>query len=169
MAMTSFRAATGPLLVVGMAAVLWLVSDRFLYVGPLDRATFGWLVVVPLWAAAPAAAGLAGSDVAGIPRATAAVIDGLAVGAIVGVLLWWSAVTVACPPTHTPLELALPAFVLGVVTGGGFSVACYVAGGEAAGGHPWRAIASGAVLQLLILLIVPALDFFMFYGLCQRP
>jgi hypothetical protein len=169
MAISSIRAAFGPLLVVGLAAALWLISDRLLYVGPLDRATFGWLVVIPMWAAAPAATGLAGTHLADIPRTPAAFFDGLVVGAIVGVLLWWSAVTMACPPTQTPMELALRSIVLGVMTGGAFAFACHIAGGHAAAGHPWRAVAFGAIPQLFILAIVPTVSFFTFYGLCQRP
>jgi hypothetical protein len=164
-----FRGAVGPLLVVGLAAALWLMSDRLLYVGPLDRATFGWLVVIPVWALAPAAVGLAGHDLTDIPRTTAALVDGLVVGAIVGGLLWWSAVTVDCLPTHTPTELAPPAIVLGAISGGAFAFACQIAGGQAANGHPWRAVALGAIPQLLVLATVPILDFYLFLGLCQRP
>jgi len=169
MTTTFLRAALGPLLVVGLAAALGLISDRLLYVGPLDRATFGWLVVIPVWALAPAAVGLAGRDLADIPRRPAALIDGLVVGAIVGGLLWWSAATVDCLPTHTLTELALPAIVLGAITGGAFAFACQIAGGQAASGHPWRALALGAIPQLLALAIVPILDFYLFFGLCQRP
>jgi hypothetical protein len=51
-------AIVAPLVVVDVAYLLWAVSDRLLYVGPLDRATFGWLVVVPVWLAAPIAAAI---------------------------------------------------------------------------------------------------------------
>ena len=34
-----------PLVGVALAYGLWWISDRLLYIGPLDRATFGWLVV----------------------------------------------------------------------------------------------------------------------------
>jgi hypothetical protein len=46
----------GPLGTIGLAYVLWWVSDRLLYVGPLVRATFGWLVVMPVWWLSPAVA-----------------------------------------------------------------------------------------------------------------
>jgi hypothetical protein len=48
----------GPLGVIGLAYVLWWVSDRLLYVGLLDRASFGWLVVMPVWWLSPAVAAL---------------------------------------------------------------------------------------------------------------
>lgn len=44
---------------VALGYALWSVSDRLLYIGPLDRAAFGWAVVVPVWALAPVAAALA--------------------------------------------------------------------------------------------------------------
>ena len=47
-----------PLAVAGIAYLLWWISDRLLYVGPLDRAALGWVVVIPTWIAAPAVAGL---------------------------------------------------------------------------------------------------------------
>ena len=169
MTITFVRATLGPLLVVGLAVALLQISGRLMYVGPLDRATFGWLVVFPVWALAPAAVGLAGSELRDIPRTPAALIDGLVIGVIVGVPLWWSAVTVDCLPTHTPMELALPAVVLGVITGGAFAFACQIAGGQAASGHPWRAVALGAIPQLVTLAIVPTVYFFAFFGLCQRP
>jgi hypothetical protein len=169
MTITFVRAALGPLLAVGLAAALWEISGRLLYVGPFDRATFGWLVVIPLWAVAPAAVGLAGRDLADIPRTPAALIDGIAVAAIAGGLLWWSAVTVDCLPTHTPIELAFPAVAMGLIAGGAFAVACQIAGSEVVGGHPWRAVASGSIPQLITLAIVPVAYFFAFFGLCQRP
>ncbi len=52
-------ALIAPVLVVGAAYALWWISDRLLYVGPLDRAQFGWLVVVPTLLAAPVVAGVA--------------------------------------------------------------------------------------------------------------
>ena len=169
MTTTFVRAALGPLAVVGLAVALSQISDRLVHVGPLDRATFGWLVVVPVWALAPAAVGLAGSGLADTRRTPAALIDGFVVGMVVGALLWWSAVTIDCVPTHSPLELAVPAAVLGFLTGGALAFACQIAGGQAASGHPWRAIILGAIPQLLALAVVPTMYFFAFFGLCQRP
>ena len=80
-------AASTPLLVVGLAGTLWFISDRLLYIGPLDRATFGWLVVVPIWAAAPAAAGYAWRRLAVGAQARAAIIGGLLVGGVAAGLL----------------------------------------------------------------------------------
>src|SRR4051794_17537138 len=48
----------GPLLVLAAIGV-WYVSDRFIIIGPFDRAQIGWAVVFPLLALAPGIAGLA--------------------------------------------------------------------------------------------------------------
>ena len=41
-------AALLPLAVLGVVYAIWWISDRLVIIGPIDRATFGWLVVVPL-------------------------------------------------------------------------------------------------------------------------
>ncbi|MHB8958379.1 MAG: hypothetical protein ACYDAN_01980 [Candidatus Limnocylindrales bacterium] len=44
-----FDVATAvPLAVAGLAHALWSVSDRLGYIGPLDKAAFGWAVVIPV-------------------------------------------------------------------------------------------------------------------------
>ena len=80
--MTQARQAVTPLLVVAVAFVLWWISDRLLYVGPLDRATFGWAVVVPLWAAAPTFAGFSWRRSAAGARTRFATLGGVAVGGV---------------------------------------------------------------------------------------
>ncbi|MBA2373099.1 MAG: hypothetical protein H0V74_02700, partial [Chloroflexi bacterium] len=48
--MYSARVAWGtavPLALVALAYALWWLSDRLGYIGPLDRAAFGWAVVIP--------------------------------------------------------------------------------------------------------------------------
>jgi hypothetical protein len=167
--MNQIRVASIPLLVVGSAALLWFVSDRLLYVGPLDRATFGWGVVVPIWAAAPAAAGYAWRRLALGTRTAAAIIGGLSVGGVAAGLLWWSAATVSCRPSHAPVDLILPAIAVGAVVGGGFGLGCRVASDQLLAGHPWRAITFGALVQLAVMALTPTLAFVLFFGLCARP
>jgi hypothetical protein len=169
--MTQVRAASAPLLVVSLALVLWLISDRLLYVGPLDRATLGWLVVVPLWAAAPVAAGFAWRRLEAKTRGVAAMLGALVVGCATAVVLWSTAAFADCQfgPTRTSIELILPALLMGTVVGGGFGLACRLASGEVARGHPWRALTIGAATELAILALAPSLAFFLFSGLCQRP
>src|SRR5437773_887043 len=59
-----------PLALVVLAYFLWQVSDRLLYIGPLDRAAFEWSVVIPIWIGAPVAAG----SVVGVALVFAAIL-----------------------------------------------------------------------------------------------
>lgn len=42
-------AFAAPMVLLGIAWVAWTISDRMLWIGPMDRAFFGWAVVVPLF------------------------------------------------------------------------------------------------------------------------
>jgi hypothetical protein len=79
--------------VAGLADLLWWISDRLGDVGPLDRAAFGWVVVIPVWIAAPVAAGFAWRT---IDRRTTGAIAAL-VGTVVAVV-GSPAVAVHCFP-----------------------------------------------------------------------
>jgi hypothetical protein len=161
-------AAAAPVLVAGLAFALWQISDRLLYVGPIDRGTFAAFVVIPLWViAAGVAFAWRDLDDDDFDRLSAGA--GLVVGAAIAVFLWSSVVSVGCRPSHTPMELVLPALIFGAVVGGGFGLACRIAAGPSAGGHPWRGIGIAATLQLAVLAIAPYLQFMLFFGLCQRP
>jgi hypothetical protein len=161
-------AAVAPPLVAGIAFALWQISDGLLYVGSIDRGTFAAFVVIPLWVIAPAVA-LAWRDLdtGVLDRLSAG--SGLVIGAGIAAFLWSSAISVDCKPSHTPMELVLPALIVGAVVGGGFGLACRVAAGQFAGGHPWRAIGIAAALQLEMLAVGLFLQFWLFFGLCQRP
>lgn len=161
--------ALAPLAVIGLAGALWFISDRLLYVGPLDRATFGWLVVVPIWAVAPLAAGLAWRGYDRGVRTRAALVCSLPLGALSAALLWQEAAFPDCTASREPIGWLLPAMFLGVVVGGIFGASCLIASGQVRNRHPWRALAFGAVGQLAIIGLVPTLAFVLFFGICQRP
>ena len=169
--MTQTRLALAPVIVVVVAFVLWLISDRLLYVGPLDRATFGWLVVVPLWAAAPTFAGFSWRAFAAHERVRWALAGGLAVGGVTAILLWQSVATPAidCNPTHTALELVLPAVLVGGLIAAGFALGCWFASLEIAAGRVLRGLIYGAVVQLLAIPFASILATLLLSGLCQRP
>ena len=73
-------AVLAPIFVVAAAYGLWWASDRILYVGPFDRAQFGWLVVVPTMLAAPVVAGLVWADLGDRQATGAAAVAAAAVG-----------------------------------------------------------------------------------------
>lgn len=162
-------AVGAPLAVVGAAVGLWVISDRLPFIGPLDRATFGWSVVVPLWAVAPIAAAIAWRRLSPRTLRLAAAACGLVVGVPVSILLWQAAAFPACSPARPPHEWVLPAIILGGVIGGGFGLNDVLASGHLRAGHPWRALGIGAAGQLAIVGLGSALAFGLFYGLCERP
>jgi hypothetical protein len=168
---TQVRAALVPLIVVAVAVALWWASDRIGHVGPLDKAMFGWLFLVPIWAASPAAAGVAWRGLAATARRRAAIADGLLLGGVSGFLLWLGVVTADCQLglARTPLEFVPPAIVCGVATGVVFGFGLSQASGQAAAGHPLRSIAVGAAAQLALILIIPTIAFIGFFGVCARP
>jgi hypothetical protein len=169
MRLAGLSRAAAPLVVIAVAGALWLISDRLLYVGPLDRATFGWTVVVPIWAAAPFAAALAWRGFQRRARTLAVVACGLPLGGLAAALLWLALAFPACAPARGPVEWLPPAIVLGVVIGGGFGVNCLIASGQVRTGHPWRALVFGAVGQLAIIGLVLTIAFSLFFGVCARP
>lgn len=166
------RAVAIPLAVAGAAYGLWFVSDRLVQIGPLDRATFGWLVVIPLWAAAPVAAGPAWRRLPSATRWIASTICGLVVGAAITVLVWLDVSAPDCQfgPVRAPVDWSVPAIAVGLLIGGGFAIAGVVATRFVAAGRPWPALLLGATIQLAVAAL--AILFFstqMITGLCQRP
>ena len=51
-------AITVPLALIAAAFFLWWLSNQLVVIGPLDRATFGWLVLVPMLASVPIIGGI---------------------------------------------------------------------------------------------------------------
>ncbi|HEY4227565.1 MAG TPA: hypothetical protein VGM49_04440 [Candidatus Limnocylindrales bacterium] len=160
-----------PLTVAGIAYALAVISDRLVTIGPLDRATFGWSVVVPTWAVAPLAAGFAWRHLTSRARAAAAFACALVIGGIAAALVWLGTVSADCAtgPARAAIEWLVPAAALGVVIGGGFAVSSLGAGSSVRAGHPWRAALYGAVGQLVVVALGAALLSEMFFGICQRP
>jgi hypothetical protein len=169
---SALLAVAAPLAVAGAAYGLWFVSDRLLCLGPLDRATFGWMVVVPVWAAAPVAAGFAWRRLSSAARSLVATICGLVVGGVATVLFWLAVTSPECQfgPVRPPQEWWVPAVGVGVLIGGGFAIGGVVATRIVAVGRPWLALLVGAVIQLGI---AAAATFFMYAmtigDACQRP
>lgn len=119
------RAIAIPLVVLGLAYVLWKISDRLLVIGPFDRAAFGWTFVIPIWLAAPIVAGVAWrampDPVVRVAAAALAVI--LAVAS--GWLFWEAMAFPACDfgVRFTPAEMVVPTGIVGLVFGGGVAAA----------------------------------------------
>lgn len=161
-----------PHALAGLAYVLWWMSDRLLYVGPLDRAAVGWVVVVPVWIAAPVAAGFVWRTLDRRTTRVIAALVGTVIGAAAALLLWQA---VAFPDCGTgairgPQEMALPSLLVGAVVGGGVAWSGLVSAGFARQGRPIAAVVLGAAAEALMVAAVILVAALTLLGpACQRP
>lgn len=164
-------AAAAPLVVAGLAFALWLISDRLGGIGPLDRATFGWSVVVPIWMLAPlATAGWRRQS--GRREVITATVTGLVVGLATAGLFWQGVAFPACEygAVRLPVDRLLPAVGLGLIVGGGFGIAGLVACRQVRTGLRRRAILYGVGVQVGTLLVALLFAAVALTGPgCQRP
>lgn len=172
---SSLRWALAALVPLGGAALayaLWWISDRLLYIGPLDRAQFGWLVVVPVWSLTPVAAAYTWRTQDPSLRARAAVFIGFIVAAASAALFWSASAAPNCEfgAVRSPVEWVVPSVIVGLVIGGGFAVACLGATAVARRARWWLVVLAGAgsAFALVFLAILVATPFLMSGG-CQRP
>ena len=144
-----------PLLVASAAFSLWWVSDRLVDIGPFDRATFGWAVVVPVWFATPFASALAWR---GLPRRTgtiAAATLGLVVGGVAAILVWQANAFPSCQfgPNRGAEAWIWPSIAIGATVGGGLAASSIIAARGALAGRYVVALASGAAGQAAFLVV----------------
>ncbi len=140
-----------PLAVAAVAYGLWWVSDQLLYIGPLDRATFGWAVVIPIWLAAPGASGFAWSRLSTRDSTLAALVVGIAIGLIAAALFWQAVIHPDCVPTRTSTDWVLPSLLLGGSIGGAVAVSALLSASLVRQGRRWRAVALGAGTEIVLM------------------
>jgi hypothetical protein len=118
-------AIVAPLLVLGAAWVQWTVSNRAMWVGPMDRAFFGWAVVVPLFLVTAPVAAVAWRRLQPRPRTFAALTLGGAVVLTCAVLLARDIGSAACPtePLRTTVDGVVAGLLVGLVGGSGLATA----------------------------------------------
>ena len=165
-------AGAAPLFVLASSFLLWALSDRLLYIGPLDRAAFGWAVVVPLWVAAPVAAAAAWRTVNAGAVITAAAIIGLLIALVGGVLIWQDLVAPGCQfgPVHTPAEWIVPAALPALVLGAGFTAGSLLGWRSIRAGRKLEAVVVGGSVQLGASIIGIVVTATVLSGpVCQRP
>jgi hypothetical protein len=165
----------GPLGIVALAFALWRVSDRLLYVGPLDRAAFGWLVVMPVWWLSPAAAALLWRDLPSRWATIAAAAIGAMLAAFTFVLAW---TTIAremggCQfgPRTPAGALVVPIALVGLALGTGWAVSALTASSMVRGGRVASGLGAGIGVLIAVtftLIVVVSLLIVMFLG-CNRP
>ena len=161
-----------PLVIAALAYALWWISDRLVTIGPFDRATFGWGVVIPIWICGPIAAGFAWQRLSEPSSRLAAAVVTLAVGGAAAVLFWRSVAYPDCAsgPVHQPIDWVLPSLLVGLVIGGGLAGSALVVRWRARGGRRWQAVILGAGAEAVMVLaaILVAAATLVGPG-CQRP
>lgn len=145
-----------PLALLAVAYASWAISDRLLWIGPFDRAAFGWTFVMPIAWLAPGIAGLGWSRMPSARRRIAALIVGAAVAGVSGVLLAHSITFANCAPVVSWIDNLPASLVIGAVIGAGpagGALAAASVGQRLTGlGRIVAAIATGAVIGFLGLL-----------------
>lgn len=155
-----------PLALLALAYALWAISDRLLWIGPFDRAAFGWIVVAPLSWLAPGIAGLAWSGMPASRRLVAALIVGGLV-AVVSAALVANAIDFAkCAPVSSIAEVLPASLAIGVVIGLGPAlgalVAASVAGRMSGLSRVAAAVVTGGVIGF-VGLFAAVLTFVFFF------
>lgn len=160
-----------PVAVLGGAYVLWWLSDRLVYVGPLDRATFGWAVVLPMWLAGPIVAGHAWRDLTGRGRALAAFAVGSVIALVGAILFWQSVATPACDygTIRTAESWVVPSLLLGIVVGGGASGTGLISAQLLRQRRLRDAVVIGAGLGFATMLAAIVIAVGVMGPVCQRP
>lgn len=161
-----------PLAVASLAYALWALSDRLLYIGPFDRAAFGWLVIVPVWMSAPIAAAYSWRLLPQRATVLAAVVVGSAIGAAAATLFWRAVAYPDCESgaARMPGDWIMPSLTLGSVVGGGVAVSGLLASKIVREGRPWRAVVVGAGTEGAMVAAAILVSGLILMGPgCQRP
>jgi hypothetical protein len=161
-----------PLAVVALAYALWWTSDRLMYIGPLDRAAFGWAVVIPVWVAAPVAAGFAWYRLTPRLALLAAAVVGATISGAAAALFWQAVAEPSCEfgAIRTAGLWVLPSLILGAVIGGGLAASALIATRLVREGHPWRGVVLGAASEAVMVFAAILVAGAMMVGSgCQRP
>jgi hypothetical protein len=143
-----------PLAILVLAYGLWWISNALLYIGPLDRAAFGWAVVIPVWCAAPVSAAFAWRLLSRRERRGVALGFGLFVSAVSSVLFWQSVAFPECAnPVRSAADWIIPALLLGLTIGGGLAASGLIGTAIIRSGHPWWAVAIGAGTEFGLIFV----------------
>jgi hypothetical protein len=161
-----------PIAVVATAYGLWWISDQLVIIGPLDRAQFGWLVVLPLFLAAPV---LGAYLWAGLDSRTTVVVA-LAAACVVGLagayLFWRSVEDPGCGTGNrfTPEYWIVPSLVLGGTLGASIGASGIVGARFVRARRRGVAVAATVGVELLLwVLMLVFIAPFLATGMCERP
>jgi hypothetical protein len=161
-----------PVAVVAVAYVLWWISDRLVIVGPLDRAQFGWLIVIPLFAAAPVVGAFLWAGLDSRSTITVAVGAACVVGVAGAWLFWRSVADPGCGTGNrfTPDYWIVPSLILGALFGASLGVSGMVGARFVRAGRPLVAVAAAVGTELLLWFVMLVfITPFLVSGACERP
>jgi hypothetical protein len=168
-------AIAAPLGTLALAYAAWFISDRLLYVGPFDRAQFGWLVVIPMVSAAPVLAAVIWRGLDDARTLLAAAVVGLVIAAtaatLFGVAIAQSATACQYGSRLSGLDMALGSALVGLVTGAGYAGSGAIGAIVMRIGHPWLGGTLAAMGGFVTLWAAAFAGFgvFGFVGICNRP
>jgi hypothetical protein len=151
---------------------VWWIS-RLLGLGPFDRATFGWLFVVPAWCLSSVIAGLLWARLRLASPAISAVVVAAAITVVVAALLWMSYDASVCTfgRRTSPTVVIVYAVFVGLVIGSGSGAGALLTQSLAVRGHSWLAILGGSVLALGVFFVTMYVVAYgsLVIGGCNRP
>jgi hypothetical protein len=143
-----------PLLFTSLAYGLWWISDQLVVIGPLDRASFGWIVVVPLWLLAPVVAGFSWRALSTGQARLAALIVAASISAGAALLYWQSIGTpfdCGFGTVTPPIDFLPQTLIVGAIVGGGLALDGLLVATLARLGVRWWAVVIGAGTEVVIL------------------
>jgi len=143
-----------PLAVVGAAYGLIMLENRLVYIGPWDRAVWGWLTI-PLVFLAPAIAGLWWARLSHRDEWVARLAVGAVVGGVSTALLTAAVHQIGCNPA-TWQEVLPRMAVVGIVFAGGLVLATALAASAVRAFETWQA----RVIALIGSTVVGGATFF---------
>lgn len=169
-----FAVAVGiPLGAAAFAYALWRLSDQALYVGPLDRAAFGWLVVTPVWLVTPLVAAWSWRDLSPRAGTVARLVVLAVVAAVAAALLWTAASSSDCTfgPRSPAIDWLVPAVASGLLVGLGPVVGGSLALREHRARRDLQALLVGISANAVFGVLAVAVFTWaiIFIAGCQRP
>jgi hypothetical protein len=161
-----------PLVMLALVYALWWISNELLYVGPLDRAAFGWSVVIPLWIATPVVSAFLWRPLTVRAANVSAILVGATVSVVAAILLWRPVSQPGCEfgASRQPVEWVAPSLFVGIVVGSGLAISGLVALRFIRRGQPWRALILGALAEFaMVFAAIGATAYVLVGGSCQLP
>lgn len=148
------RAAAAPLAGLALAYGLWWISDRLGPIGPLDRAAFAGMVVLPIWALTPFLAALAWQRLTSRDSWIVAAAVGAIVTVAASILLGVAIGPTACATGAAGLDTVATSLVGGVTTGAGLAAICALTTTTLRHGTRLTALAVGAIAAMGLFFAV---------------